>query len=93
MTSDLSPTPLERLVREVVQSPKYRFLSPEFVASVGARELAVRGSFKEAIKATKRKLHQVTAAYVQEPAQYRHWLERLRTAHAESEEAFQTACR
>jgi len=93
MTSDLSPTPLERLVREVAQSPKYRFLSPEFIASVGARELAVRGPFKEAVKATKRKLHQVTAAYVQEPAQYRRWLERLRAAHAEGEEAFQTACR
>lgn len=84
---------LERLVQEVLASPKYRTLLPEFIASVGARELNVRGSLKEAVKATKRKLHQVTSAYAQEPAQYSRWLATLRAARAEGQEAFESACR
>ncbi len=91
--SDLPSASLDRLVREVAQSPKYRTLVPEFIARIGARELAVRGSFKEAVKATKRKLHQVTGAYVQEPAQYRRWLESLRAARSLGEDSFRAACR
>lgn len=84
---------LEHLVQEVVKSPKYHTLLPEFITSIGERELAIRPRFKEAVKATKRKLHQVTAAYAQKPDQYRHWLERFHTARAQGQEAFQAACR
>ena len=55
---------LERLVAAVVESAKYRHVSPVLVRRVGARELAVRRSWREAVKGTKSKLHQVGAAYL-----------------------------
>jgi len=57
------PTPLDRLVAEVSSSPKYAAITPDLVAWIGARELAHRRSLKEAVKATKNKLHQVGGAY------------------------------
>lgn len=54
---------LDRLVAAVRRSGKYRRIDPAFVRSVGARELGKHAGFDEAIKATKRKLHQVVGAY------------------------------
>src|SRR5258708_37609190 len=54
---------LEELVRLVAAGAGYRGLSRELIASVGARELAKRRNLKEAVKATRSKLHQVTGAY------------------------------
>ncbi len=55
---------LQQLIARVKRSPKYRVASPELIASIGARELSARGDSKDAIKATKRRLHQVTGAYL-----------------------------
>ena len=54
---------LDELVTAVSQSQKYHYVSPEMIRRVGAEELAKRGSYKEALKATKNKLHQVGGAY------------------------------
>ena len=58
---------LEDLVTAVRASAKYGHLSGEVIRRVGAHELAVRRNLKEAIKATKNKLHQVGAAYMPQP--------------------------
>jgi 16S rRNA (guanine(1405)-N(7))-methyltransferase len=55
---------LERLVQEVLTSPKYRDISPALVHTIGMQELTRRRNFKEAVKATKNKLHQVAGAYL-----------------------------
>lgn len=71
---------LERLVEAVMASPRYAALSEELVRSVGARELQKRRNFKEAVKQTRSKLHQVGAAYQEGNMQYAAWeqeLERL----------------
>jgi 16S rRNA (guanine(1405)-N(7))-methyltransferase len=54
---------LDELVQNVMFSAKYRAISPDLVRRIGERELAVRRNQKEAIKATKNKLHQVGGAY------------------------------
>lgn len=84
---------LEELVRLVAAGAGYRGLSRELIASVGARELAKRRNLKEAVKATRSKLHQVTGAYF--PRQeYDRWLALLREAAASGEgEQVRAACR
>jgi 16S rRNA (guanine(1405)-N(7))-methyltransferase len=87
-----SENELERLVEAVRAAPKYRHVVPDFVRHVGARELAKGRGWKEALKATKRKLHQVAGAYLDAGVHYDEWLGVLRAAHAEGAETFHAAC-
>ena len=73
-------TPLEALVDAVLKSAKYSNLSPELIRELGARELANRRNLDEAIKATKRKLHQIGGAYTVGSREYARWLAELRIA-------------
>lgn len=84
---------LEKLVRTVQQSAKYRRVCDEVVRRLGATELEKRSRLKEAVKATKNKLHQVGAAYLESDLPYARWLDTLKGAHAESGDALQAACR
>jgi 16S rRNA (guanine(1405)-N(7))-methyltransferase len=86
-----TPEPLEALVAAVKESSKYRALCAEVVRGVGARELSSHPNLKEAIKATKNKLHQVGAAYQPGPMRYARWLEALRLAREQGEEAWRAA--
>ena len=67
---------LAKLIRSVLKSSKYKFVLEDLVMGIGSRELAKRRNLKEAIKATKNKLHQVGAAY-QGKANYALWLDKL----------------
>jgi 16S rRNA (guanine(1405)-N(7))-methyltransferase len=71
---------LDRLVAAVLSSPKHGRICAEFVRRVGAEELPKRRNLKDAIKATKNKLHQVGGAYLEGSLPYTRWLERLRDA-------------
>jgi len=68
---------LEELVRQVRTSAKYRPITDEIVREVGARELAKRRSFREAVKETRNKLHQIGASYQEKPIPYADWMEAL----------------
>jgi 16S rRNA (guanine(1405)-N(7))-methyltransferase len=83
---------LETLVARVRKSRKYRHVSPSLIRHVGARELAIRPRLKEAVKATKRKLHQVGAAYWETAVDFDQVLQTLRSAHGD-QAAFRAACR
>jgi len=76
---------LDRLVEAIHKSAKYRTVSEEVVRGLGARELAKGRSLREAIKATKSKLHQVGAAYLAGRLPYAQWLERLVQASQDGE--------
>lgn len=77
----------------VLKSPRYREISPELVRSIGQDELMKRPSLKEAIKATKNKLHQVGGAYLNSRMEYRLWLEELtHAAMAGNREVFRSVC-
>jgi len=61
---------LDRLVTAVSQTTKYQHVSPELIRRLGADELGKRRSYKEALKATKNKLHQVGGAYQESKIDY-----------------------
>ena len=83
---------LDKLVTAVTQSPKYAFINPDLVRQIGERELAARPSFKEAVKATKNKLHQVGGAYFEARLDYPAMLAQLRRA-AGDPALLRTVCR
>jgi 16S rRNA (guanine(1405)-N(7))-methyltransferase len=84
---------LDQLVSAILASPRYRSVCADFVRSIGARELAKRRSLKEAIKATRNKLHQVGGAYLEGRMDYPAWLDELReAAQFADQEAFRFAC-
>lgn len=69
---------LEKLVETVLAGSRYREVSDDLIRDVGLRELARRSSLKEAVKATKSKLHQVGGAYLAERKEYATWLNDLK---------------
>lgn len=79
------------LVTAVTKSPKYRAIAPDLIRRMGAAELAKRRSFKEAVKGTKNKLHQVGGAYWDTAVDYPKALARLQ--NAEDEETRRQICR
>jgi 16S rRNA (guanine(1405)-N(7))-methyltransferase len=72
--------PLLQLIEAIQSSAKYRHIDVEFIRALGAAELEKRRNLKEALKATKNKLHQVGAAYQENTPHYARWLEALRGA-------------
>lgn len=86
--------PLDDLVRQVQGSAKYRTVHPSVIRRIGARELAARGRLREAIKATRAKLHQVGGAYFARSPNYARWLQTLaRAAATGRQEDVRKACR
>lgn len=78
---------LDRLVQAVLQSPKYRNVCLDVIRNIGTQELAARRSWKEALKATKNKLHQVGGAYFDTNMRYAQWLDELKEAAQKGDDA------
>jgi 16S rRNA (guanine(1405)-N(7))-methyltransferase len=75
------PDNIAALIQAVQSSQKYATISEALLRSIGLRELAARRNLKEAIKATKNKLHQVAGAYLDDTRlPYAEWLALLETA-------------
>ena len=83
---------LQKLVQAVSSSAKYRQVSPDLIQYIGQRELAIRPSWKAAVKATKNKLHQVGGAYQVTKINYAQALAMLRET-AGSPTEFRESCR
>jgi 16S rRNA (guanine(1405)-N(7))-methyltransferase len=82
---------LERLAAEVLASSKYKMVDGGLVRKLGRAELGRRRNVKEAIKATKNKLHQIAGAYWTGKVQYNSWLTAL-AATASDASAFRQTC-
>lgn len=61
---------IEKIVSEICSSPKYARICCELVRRIGREELQKRSSFKEALKHTRAKLHQVAASFQEKPIPY-----------------------
>jgi 16S rRNA (guanine(1405)-N(7))-methyltransferase len=84
---------LDALVNAVLKSAKYRHVCRDLVRHIGVRELAVRRSLKEAVKATKNKLHRVGGVYFKANIDYTRALDELRAAaESRDEERFRRVC-
>ncbi len=68
---------LEALITAVLASGKYAQLAPDFVRAVATDQLRRHPKHKDALKATKNKLHQVAAAYFDGKFAYGRWLAQL----------------
>jgi 16S rRNA (guanine(1405)-N(7))-methyltransferase len=88
----LPDSDLQAVVAAVSASRKYRGVCPDTVRRIAARELANRGSVKEAVKATKRRLHQVYGAFEGELDPGEAYAS-LAAAWADGEEQRRAACR
>lgn len=71
---------IDSIVQTVRTSAKYRTVTEAFVRSITAEMLRRYRTEKEALKATKNKLHQVCGAYFEHTPNYSAWLEALRAA-------------
>lgn len=61
---------IEKIVSEICSSPKYARICCELVRRIGSEELQKRSSFKDALKHTRAKLHQVAASFQEKPIPY-----------------------
>ncbi|MCL4507478.1 MAG: hypothetical protein M1434_13820 [Chloroflexi bacterium] len=84
---------LDDLVTDIKATRKYRYVASDFIRSLGARELAKRNSYKEAVKATRNKLHQVGGAYLDGNPSYDMWLDEIRQATEGSRDDIRDTCR
>jgi 16S rRNA (guanine(1405)-N(7))-methyltransferase len=83
---------VEELVQAVLGSPKYRSVDPALVARIGESELSKGRKLKEAVKATKKKLHQIGGAYLTDVPRYSKWLVSLTKAEHDPK-ALKPICR
>lgn len=83
---------LQALIEAVSSSSKYGQVSSDLVRAVGQRELAIRPSWKAAVKATKNKLHQVGGAYQVTKINYTQALALLQET-SDSPAEFRDSCR
>lgn len=86
----LEDSRLEALLTAVTKSAKYTNISPDLVRRIGTRELASRRTLKEAIKATKNKLHQIGGAYFEAKLDYDPMMAQLHAA--DSDLALRAVC-
>ncbi|AFY69329.1 ribosomal RNA methyltransferase [Thalassoporum mexicanum PCC 7367] len=82
---------LDRLIASVLQSSKYKTIAPDLIQQIGIQELAKQPKLKEAIKATKNKLHQVGGAYLSYGTKYPKWLAELESTQGDRA-AFLATC-
>ncbi len=64
---------IDELVSAVQNGAHYRAISTQIICRIGAQELAKGRSWKEAVKATRNKLHQVGGAYQEQERDYPAW--------------------
>src|SRR5579875_1797145 len=87
------------LLDAVLASARYRDLCPDLVRFIGRQELHKRRNLKEAIKATKNKLHQVGGMYLTAVPDTQAWLNEVQQIMsgqdkcAEESAALRAACR
>ncbi len=77
MSTQTQDDQLAKLIEAVLASSKYKDISDDLVREIGGREIIRHSNLKEAIKATKGKLHQIGGAFLAEKKDYALWLATL----------------
>jgi 16S rRNA (guanine(1405)-N(7))-methyltransferase len=85
---------IDRLIEAVLASSKYKSIDVNFIRHIGLQEFSRHRNLKEAIKATKNKLHQVGGAYQTSAPRYSVWLDELKFAkRSANKERFLDICK
>ena len=69
---------LSRLIVNIHASPRYQAIDITLIEKIGQSELTKRKNLKEAIKATRSKLHQVTTSFITSPMEFADWVDELK---------------
>jgi 16S rRNA (guanine(1405)-N(7))-methyltransferase len=85
--------PVDQLVASVKENAKYCEIDEALIRRIGVQEIEKRTSLREAVKATRNKLHQISGAYLGRPIDYEDCLRVLKIAIASGNEDFLQACR
>ena len=76
-----------------MKSSKYQYVCQDIVRIIGRKELFKNKTFKEAVKATKNKLHQISGAYFRGRPKYKLWLKKLEEANKKNDKNnFENIC-
>ena len=84
---------VDQLLARVKDNSKYRFIDETLIRRIGENELDKRLNLREAVKATRNKLHQVGGAYIDRPINYNHCLSELKSAYTAGNEPFLQECK
>ncbi len=74
----MSNPDLQELVAAVISQEKYRSILPSLVKKIARAEFSKGRSFKETVKATRSKLHQVGSSFQEKRIDYPFWMQQLR---------------
>lgn len=82
-----TPDLVDQVIRAVQKGERYRNIYPGLVRSLAAAEITKGRSFKEAVKATRSKLHQVGGAYIDSAFPVKRWVEEMEDLPADLQDA------
>jgi 16S rRNA (guanine(1405)-N(7))-methyltransferase len=85
--------PVDLIVTRVKEGPRYRAISEALIRRIAVQEFEKRKNFRDAVKATRNKLHQVGGAYLDRPVNYENCLAELKTAFGMGEDDFLRVCK
>lgn len=88
-TTDL----LEQVVREVQKGAAYRDVHPGLIQRVAVQMLQRKQNFREAVKATRNKIHQVGGAYFEQNFPYERWQTELTAIDRQDKARLSAYCR
>lgn len=82
---------VEQLLDRVLKSSKYKYVCEDTIRNIGIKELSNGRRLKEAIKATKNKLHQIGGSYFYGKPKYDYWIKELKKAKTvDNKDTFQS---
>jgi len=64
---------LEEVVASIKQKPKYATICPKFIERIAAQEILKRKSVRETERFSRRKLHQIAGAYLENHPNWKDW--------------------
>jgi 16S rRNA (guanine(1405)-N(7))-methyltransferase len=83
---------LDRVVKEVSRSSKYKSVDKQAIRKIAEKEFSENMKIKEAIKATKSRLHQVGGAFFTSRPRYSSWLQELRKSRGPDDNRLRETC-
>jgi 16S rRNA (guanine(1405)-N(7))-methyltransferase len=83
---------LNQVVKEISRSSKYKDIDKQVIRRIAEKEFSENMRIKEAIKVTKRRLHQVAGVFFTSRPKYSCWLEELRRLKGLDDSRFRETC-
>jgi 16S rRNA (guanine(1405)-N(7))-methyltransferase len=89
----INEDPVEQIVTRVKEGSRYCAISEVLIRDIAEQEYEKRNNFREAVKATRSKLHQVAGAYLDRLVNYDNCLAELKAAFVKGKDDFLGACK